>query len=209
MWIQLLGVYAMNETIEYYNRNADSIISGTIHADMSACQNRFLRYLSNGCSILDAGCGSGRDAIAFLRKGYSVEAFDASEEICRRASELLGFTVDCKCFEDLSGESKYDGIWASASLLHVKKDDLPDVMDRLKRLLKPNGILYASFKEGTSERFKGGRFFHDMTEEDCRELFRNTGLEVLELFTNQDVREDRSDERWVNIIGKKGMFSIR
>ena len=91
----------------------------------------------------------------------------------------------------------------------MKKDDLPDVMDRLKRLLKPNGILYASFKEGTSERFKGGRFFHDMTEEDCRELFRNTGLEVLELFTNQDVREDRSDERWVNIIGKKGMFSIR
>ncbi len=66
----------------------------------------------------------------------------------------------------------------------MKKDDLPDVMDRLKRLLKPNGILYASFKEGTSERFKGGRIFHDLTAESCRELF-----------VNQDVREERTDER--------------
>ncbi len=72
----------------------------------------------------------------------------------------------------------YDGIWASASLLHVKEADLKDVMSRLKRLLKAGGILYASFKEGNFERIKDGRFFHDMTEEKCKELFKNVGIEI-------------------------------
>ncbi|MCR5719652.1 MAG: class I SAM-dependent methyltransferase [Lachnospiraceae bacterium] len=192
----------MNETIEYYNKNAESFIAGTINADMSDCRNRFLKYVKKGGSILDAGCGSGRDSLAFKDVGYKVAAFDASEEICKSASERLGFKVDCKRFEDLEGENMYDGIWASASLLHVKEADLKDVMSRLKRLLKAGGILYASFKEGNSERIKDGRFFHDMTEEKCKELFKNVGIEIQEIYTSQDVRDDRVGEMWVNVVGK-------
>jgi len=192
----------MNETIEYYNQNAEEFVSGTIHADMSDGRQRFLKYVKPGARILDAGCGSGRDSLAFLKEGYQVDAFDASEEICRIASDLLGFPVACKRFEELEGTSVYDGIWACASLLHVNGENLPDVMQRLKSLLKENGILYASFKEGSSERMKGGRFFHDMTEESCRDLFANAGLKILELYTSGDVRAGRSGERWVNVIGK-------
>ncbi|MBR2835985.1 MAG: class I SAM-dependent methyltransferase [Coriobacteriales bacterium] len=193
----------MNETIDYYNNNAESFISGTLNADMSDCRNRFLRYVKPGGRILDAGCGSGRDSLAFLKEGYHVDAFDASEAMCCFASELLGFTVDCKRFEELTGESEYDGIWACASLLHVRNKDLPDVMLRLKNLLKPKGILYASFKEGSYEREKNGRVFNDMTEDACKCLFQNTRLTVLELFKSQDVREDRSGEFWVNVFGIK------
>lgn len=192
----------MSETIEYYNRNAESFIAETLHADMSDCRNRFLHYVIPGGKILDAGCGSGRDSLVFMEEGYQVDAFDASEEICRVATGLLGFPVECKRFEDLSGEEEYDGIWACASLLHVREADLPDVMERLTKLLKPEGSLYASFKEGDGERVKGGRFFHDMTEEQGKELFWTAGLEVLEVFTSQDVREGRAGESWVNIIGR-------
>ncbi len=192
----------MNETINYYNQNADAFIAGTINVDMSDIRGRFLQYVAPGGTVLDAGCGSGRDALAFTQKGYVAKAFDASEEICRRASELLGFPVECKRFEELTGENEFDGIWANASLLHVKKDDLDDVLKRLVRLLKPDGVLYASFKEGTTERMKGGRFFHDMTEELCRELFEKAGLEVLETFITEDGREDHKGEMWVNILGK-------
>lgn len=198
-----LGVCTMSETIEYYNRNAESFVSGTINADMHEIRDRFLKHVKPGGMILDAGCGSGRDSLAFMGAGYQVEAFDASPEICRLASETLGFTVECKRFEELTGESRYDGIWACASLLHVREKDLPDVMHRLAKLLKPNGILYASFKEGTTERVKDGRFFHDMTEQSCYGLFSEAGLEVLEVNRNQDVREGRSGEFWVNIIGEK------
>ncbi|MBO7364093.1 MAG: class I SAM-dependent methyltransferase [Lachnospiraceae bacterium] len=193
----------MNKTIDYYNRNAALFVSGTLHADISDCRNRFLHYVKPGGRLLDAGCGSGRDALAFVRAGYPVDAFDASEELCRFASELLGFPVRCERFEDLTGTSLYDGIWACASLLHVRGADLPDAVRRLKELLKPEGVLYASFKEGTSEREKDGRFFHDMTADSCRDLFRDAGLEVLEVFRSGDVREGRADETWVNIIVKK------
>lgn len=192
----------MNETIEYYNHNADSFFSGTINADMSDCRNRFLSYVNFKGKILDAGCGSGRDALAFQQVGYQVDAFDASTELCKKASELLGFPVACKRFEELTGNEEYDGIWACASLLHVKGEDLPDVMTRLQKMLKPNGILYASFKEGNFEREKGGRFFHDMTEQSCIDLFKQAGLQVLETFKSEDVRNDHT-EIWVNIIGKK------
>ena len=194
----------MNGTIEYYNQNADSFISGTINADMSETRNRFLRYIKSGGKILDAGCGSGRDSLAFQQAGYQVDAFDASEEICKKATELLGFTVECKRYEELSGSEEYDGIWACASLLHVSGNDLPDVMNRLYALLKPEGILYASFKEGSSERVKDGRFFHDMTEQGCIDLLKNAGFEVLELYKSEDVRPDRT-EIWVNAIGLRKM----
>ena len=192
----------MNRTIDYYNRNAEGFVQGTINADMSDCRNRFLNYVKKDGRILDAGCGSGRDLLAFMREGYQVDAFDASEEICRLASEKLGIPVACRRFEDLTGTLEYDGIWACASLLHVRGEDLPDVMIRLKQLLKPDGVLYASFKEGLTEREKDGRFFHDMTADKCRLLFQNAGMEVLEVFKTRDVREGRDDEYWVNIIGK-------
>ena len=194
----------MNETIEYYNRNAESFVSGTLHADMSDTRKRFLDYVKPDGRILDAGCGSGRDSLAFLKEGYQVDAFDASEEICRLASKILGFPVECKRFEEITGTSIYDGIWACASLLHVSGEELPGVMCRLEKLLKPEGILYASFKKGNAERNKNGRFFHDMTENACRDLFQSVNMEVLDFFISQDVREGRTDEYWVNIIGKKG-----
>ena len=190
----------MNETIEYYNRHAEEFISGTIQADVGQLRDRFLSYVKPQGRILDAGCGSGRDTLAFMKAGYEVAAFDASPELCRRASELLGITVECKRLEHLTGAAQYDGIWACASLLHVKKADMRDVLLRLKKLLRPEGILYASFKAGETERVKDGRFFNDMTDTACGTLFEDAGFKVLELFMSGDVREGRHGEAWVNVI---------
>lgn len=190
----------MTDTIEYYNQNAETFVKETLHADMNENRKRFLKYVRPGGRILDAGCGSGRDALAFRQAGYQVDAFDASREICRLASENLGFSVRCLRFQDLEGEAEYDGIWACASLLHVPGEELPDVIQRLKKLLKPDGILYASFKKGEGDRTKGGRYFQDMTEEKMTDLFETAGLTVLESYESADVREDRKEEKWVNGI---------
>lgn len=115
------GYIKVNSTINYYNNNAKEFCEGTLQADMSLCRNMFLKYMVANGHILDAGCGSGRDSKAFQELGCAVSAFDASEEICRFATEYLGQEVQCRRFEDVTEENCYDGIWASASLLHVAK----------------------------------------------------------------------------------------
>lgn len=193
----------MNQTISYYDKNAKEFCKNTIDADMSFCRDKFLKYLSAGASILDAGCGSGRDSVAFKQLGYHVTAMDASPEICKEAEKVLGQKVLCKIFEELDDENIYDGIWACASLLHVPKESMGEVLYRLKLALKDGGILYASFKYGDGEKIVNERLFNYFNEQSLRMLMRENGFEVLELFVTQDVREGRSEEKWVNVVGVK------
>ena len=193
----------MNQTISYYDKNATEFCRNTIDADMSFCRDKFLNYLKSGAAILDAGCGSGRDSLAFKQLGYQVTAMDASPEICKEAEKVLGQKVLCKTFEELDDENAYDGIWACASLLHVSKERMGEVLYRLKRALKDGGVLYASFKYGEDEKVVNGRLFSYYDEQSLRPLIEGNGFEVLEVFVTQDVREDRQEEKWVNVVGVK------
>ena len=193
----------MNQTISYYDENAEEFCRNTFDADMSFCRDKFLKYLKPDAAILDAGCGSGRDGVAFNQLGYHVTAMDASPKICREAEKVLGQKVICKTFEELDDENVYDGIWACASLLHVPKERMGEVLHRLKRALKDGGILYASFKYGEEEKVVNGRLFSNYDEQSLRALMEGNGFEVLEVFVTQDVRESRSEERWVNVVGVK------
>ena len=90
-----------NATLEYYEQNADTFFEGTVSADMTYARERFLAKLPGKADLLDLGCGSGRDAKAFLELGYAVDAVDGSEELCRRASAFTGIEVKCMLFQDL------------------------------------------------------------------------------------------------------------
>ena len=84
-----------NQTVNYYNQWAERYCSETLHVDMSFCRKKFLSYLGTKGKILDAGCGCGRDSRYFLEQGYQVEAFDASEEMCKKAGRWLVQEVKC------------------------------------------------------------------------------------------------------------------
>ena len=116
--------------------------------DMGKLYEPFLQHLKPGAKILDAGCGSGRDSLFFKNHGFQVTAFDASEEMVKLASQLLGQRVLHMSFEDLDLPETYDGIWACASLLHVKRAELRNVIARLTQHLNTGGMLYVSFKYG-------------------------------------------------------------
>ena len=187
----------MNKTIEYYNSNAKEYFDSTVNADMSAIYDRFLKYLPENAYVLDAGCGSGRDSMFFLKHGFRVKAIDGSKEMCDLASEYLGDYVENISFNEIEFENEFDAIWASASLLHVNRRDLPDVINKLKRSLKKNGILYASFKYGENDRIRGERYFNDLNEESVKEYFKD--FDIKEIWFNDDVRPGRS-EKWINLI---------
>lgn len=80
----------VNKTIDYYNKNVDNYCKQTVSVDFATTQNEFLNMLPKKSLILDFGCGSGRDSLAFLKRGYNVEAIDGSEKMCKSASQIIG-----------------------------------------------------------------------------------------------------------------------
>lgn len=198
----------MDKNVEYYNINAESFFAGTVNADMSLWRDKFAAYIPNGGRILDAGCGSGRDSHAFMQHGYSVVAFDASSEMCRMASELIGQDVLQMRFDEMAFEDEFDGIWACASLLHVPTDDLPDILGKVRNALKTQGILYISFKYGEGTKIRGERSFSDFTEASVRVMLDQAEFDILECGVTSDIRPGRADEKWVNVIARKKEASI-
>ena len=192
------------KTIEYYNENVSKFVNDTQDVVFCATQDLFLSYLNEGDSILDFGCGSGRDTKYFLSKGYKVDATDGSEEICKVASDYTGINVKCLLFNELDEIDKYDGIWACASILHLDRDDLIDVFHRIARALKDNGILYTSFKYSEFEGMRNGRYFTDFTLESFNEFQTNIPEFIIEKkWITRDVRAGREDEKWLNLIMRK------
>lgn len=194
----------MVNTIDYYNKNVQSFIDGTVSVDFTRIQNIFLELLPKDARILDFGCGSGRDTKFFLDCGYQVDAIDGSMELCRAASEYTGIHVKQMLFQELTEVEKYEGIWACASILHVKKAELPDIIRKMSLATKENGIIYVSFKYGDYEGERNGRYFTDMTEISMKELLAAfPELVVEKQWVTDDVRDGRGDERWLNMILRK------
>ena len=189
-------------SLDYYERNAHLYFKSTAQVDMSAMRRRFLEHVRIGGTVLDAGCGSGRDAKAFLEAGYEVTAFDGSTQLVKLASEYTGLPIVHMTFGQMAWKDVFDGIWSCACLLHVERANLPSTFDRFVRALKPNGVWYLSMKQGTTSRELDGRLFTDVTEAELAELLENKGLQVLEMWITDDVRPGRS-EIWVNALARK------
>lgn len=194
----------MQQTINYYNQNAKEFINGTVTVDFSNIQNQFLKLLPEKAYILDFGCGSGRDTKYFLEQGFQVDATDGSEELCKLASKYTGIQVRQQLFQELNEVEKYDGIWACASILHLRKDELPDVLRKMCRAVKQEGIIYISFKYGNFEGERNGRYFTDLTEDAVNKLLETVpALKTEKQWITGDVRADRGNERWLNMILRK------
>ena len=190
-------------SIDYYDRNGSLFFSGSAYADLSAVHARFLAHVPKGGSVLEAGCGSGRDARAFAQAGYAVTAFDGSAKMVELATAHTGLPVLHRRFEDADWQDVFDGIWSCASLLHVPRKDLGGVMTRMARALKPGGVWFMSFKNGRAERFAHERHFTDMDEELLAVAIGAAALTVVELWVSDDDRPERVHEKWTNAIARK------
>lgn len=192
-----------NKTLDYYNQNADAFVEGTVLVDFKKTQDKFIDALK-GERVLDFGCGSGRDTKYFIEAGLDVVATDGSEELCKRASEYTGIPVQKMFFQELADKSRYDGIWACSSILHLPKDELKKVFLKMIDALQMNGIIYTSFKYGDFEGERNGRYFTDFTEDSFKQFLKEiTGIHIIEYWISKDVRPGRSEEKWLNLILQK------
>jgi SAM-dependent methyltransferase len=136
----------------------------------------FLERLPAGASVLELGCGGGRDAEFMIARGFEVEATDGVPAIAAKASERLGFAVRVMRFDELDARGKYDAVVASASLLHVPREGLPDILARVWNALKPGGWHLATYKTGQiDDRDEFGRYFNYLDRQYAEAIYAATG----------------------------------
>lgn len=194
----------IDKTLKYYNENAQSFASGTVSVKFTKVQDKFLEKLNPDAYILDFGCGAGRDTKYFLSRGYQVDAVDGSEQLCRIASEYTEIKVRQMLFQELDEKEKYDGIWACASILHLPKKQLREVLENMYAALKSEGWIYISFKYGEFEGERNGRYFTDFTTDTFKEFIHDMhGLKIEEHWITGDVRPGRGEEKWLNLLLQK------
>ena len=194
----------MIDSIAYYDQNAQTFFDGTVSAEMAERRRRFIEALPAGSRILDAGCGSGRDALAFKQLGFDVTAFDGSAEMVRMASVHTGLEVLQLNFDEVAWREAFEGIWANASLLHISRDNLVAVMRKLRDALVIGGVWELSFKPGSGEGIAFERWFTNLSEADVPALIADVGrLEILAVTSSFDVRPGKSNEGWTNILVKR------
>ncbi|MET4272479.1 MULTISPECIES: class I SAM-dependent methyltransferase [unclassified Bradyrhizobium] len=155
-------------TLQFYRSNARS------YADWAKAPSTrlrgFLALLPSGGSILELGCGAGNHSAVMLAEGFSVRANDGSPEMAEIASQRLGHAVEAMRFE------AYDGVWASACLLHVPRDELAGILARIHRALRPSGVFYASYKMGEGDgRDSLGRYYNYASPEWLEATYASAG----------------------------------
>jgi SAM-dependent methyltransferase len=147
------------ETLQFYRRNAAAYADWAKGPSMRL--TGFLSLLPSGGSILELGCGAGNHSAKMLAAGFRVCPTDGSPEMAEIASRRLGHPVEAMLFDQIDAHEAYDGVWASACLLHVPRDELADILRKIHRALKPAGVFYASFKVGEGDgRDSLGRYYN-------------------------------------------------
>ena len=192
-------------TLDYYNKNSEEYFNSTLNVDMTNTYKAFLKLVPKGGKILDLGCGSGRDSMNFMKLGYEVIAVDGAKKLAKRASVLLGKEVIVSTFEELELKEKFHGIWACASLLHIKREDLKTVLNNLYNNLEDNGVFYMSFKYGEKEYVDDkNRYFNCFTDESIISFINeNTKYNILGLYITEDKLGRVNEVKWVNLICNK------
>ena len=190
------------DSTSFYDRDPEGYSVKTFTADVSELRDRFTSLLPEGASVLDLGCGSGRDSLAFHDMGYRVTSIDGSEGMCRVARENTGLDVRHLMFGDLDYIDEFDGVWACSTLLHVPSDELPSILSLIHGSLHRDGIFYMSFKDGDFEGEREGRYYTDMSPEDIPALAGDNGFEVIDVWNS---REPDRDILWTNaLLRRKG-----
>ena len=192
----------MLDTIDYYNKNASEYYNQTIELGMEDIIEEFIKLIPADGAILDLGCGSGRDSMYFIEEGFDVTAVDGSEALCELAKIEIGQEVHNIRFEDLEFDNVFDGVWARASILHVKKKDIHDIINKVSRSLVTDGVLYMSVKHGDYEGMRDGRYYSDYRTGEIKEIFRqHPELEIINMYTKRRNKDDQFS--WLNIFVRK------
>ena len=195
---------ADRETMAAYAANTEAYRQVVSDAGGNSMLDGFLERLPPRARVLDFGCGVGNCAAAMQAAGHLVTCQDASPEMAAMARDLFGLEVEIMSFDKLELDTAFDAVWASFSLLHIPKSDLPDILARLHRALRPGGLLYIGLKSGSGEeRDRFGRFYAYYEEEELAGHIRHAGLSPISVMHDEIVGMSGAVEPCLHITSRK------
>ena len=193
-----------SNTLSYYEANAIAYADQTARVNLSHLYSSFLSRLPLGANILDVGCGSGRDLKVFHEKGYEAIGVDPSPSLVKIAREWSGCKVEVGRAETLWFNTKFDGVWACASLLHLPRRLFPITLVNINKCLKRNGILFLSMQQGSGgQASDDGRYFSRYSSQELSFELTAAGFEIIQILTTADSLSNRDTILWINIVAGK------
>ena len=209
-----ISIKSYNKSVEWHSTKFDNY-----HFDKYL--KKFIKKLK-GKKILDVGCGNGRDLEFFIKKKFDVIGIDCSYELIKKAKirfkKLKSRNIKILKMNFLQKldfkNDEFDGIWACASLLHVPKKSITDVLLELKRILKKGGMLFISVKEGVGERFVKDdyghqeRFFAFFKKNELIQLAQSVGFDIIESYYIPDEKlkigfKKKHGQKWIILYCNK------
>ncbi|WP_211462285.1 class I SAM-dependent methyltransferase [Collimonas silvisoli] len=193
-------------TLEHYNQHADDFRDGTRDHDVSQNIAALLRHIKGAppFSILDVGCGPGRDLRTFSKLGHIAVGVEGAERFVEMARADSGCEVWHQDFLKLDfPDSRFDGVFANAALFHIPSQELPRVLRQFHATLKPEGVLFSSNPRGSNEEgWNRGRYgaYHDLAA--WRHFMADAGFVELEHYYRPDGLP-RDQQPWLASVWRK------
>ena len=192
-------------TLDHYENNAQSFFEGTRNHDVSQNYREFLSpfAIDTEIDILDFGCGPGRDLKYFSELGHRAVGLDGSFEFCQMARKYSGCEVLHQPFTDLDlPDNAFDGVFANASLFHVQKPNLQEVLTKLFHALRRDGVLFMSNPRGNDESWSGTRYGNYMEFDETRDYLDQAGFEVLKHYYRPEGKP-LHEQPWLAVVSRK------
>ena len=189
-------------TIKHYDNNAEAFWQGTKDHDVTQNIDAFLNALPKNrpLDILDLGCGPGRDLQYFKSLGHNPIGLDGSKQFCEMAQQHSGCPTLHQYFGNIDLSAyQFDGVFANASLFHVPKAQLPDVLAKIHDSLSSDGILFMSNPRGKGELWQGQRYGHYMELDTCEAFIEQAGFKALHHYYRPE-GQPRDKQPWLAIV---------
>jgi SAM-dependent methyltransferase len=191
-----------DRTARFYTENA-AAYAATSAPNMLRL-DRFLAGLQPGAAILELGCGSGRDSAVMIARGFDLTPTDGTPEMAGEASKYLGRPVGVLRFSEIDAVSAFDGIWASACLLHAPRAELAGILAGIHKALRPGGVFYASFKAGDAEGHDAlGRYYNYPSKAWLTEAYRMSAWSSVDVEEVRGSGYDRQPTDWLHVLAVK------
>jgi SAM-dependent methyltransferase len=160
-------------------------------------------YLPRSARVLDYGCGPGTSAAYLAKQGHTADAFDASEKMVIYAQKHAGVTAWQATFDQFNAPNKYDGIWASFSLLHAAREDILRFLQHIHTAIKSDGVFYIAMKLGSGRhRDELQRLYTYVSEAELRSWLSDTGFDWIDHTTGETTGLDGSMSAWIGVFAR-------